>query len=369
MSKPKLRVALLGDGFMGRAHSNAYCQAPHFFDLPYEIDRRILCGLGGETLTQTAAAWGWQETSTDWTSVVARPDIDLIDVALPNALHAPVVMAAAAAGKIVLCEKPLATSLDQAAHMRDAARGVPNMVWFNYRRAPAVAFARQMIAEGKLGRIFQYRGTFLQEWGMGGPGPGIWKTQKAHSGTGALGDLGSHMVDLALWLNGPIDSVTGLMQTFSAGRDVDDAALFLARFANGSAGTLEASRYATGYRNHNAFEIHGERGMLRFDLEDINHLDYVDTSDSRDVRGPRRLMVTDACHPYAGNYWKPGHVIGYEHTFIAVLADFLTGLAHSERVCPDFGDAWHVHAVLDAVERSASSGVWCGVAREGGGTV
>jgi len=358
MAKPRLRVALIGHGFMGRVHSNAYRQAPHFFDLPYEIDCRVICGRNLETLAQTAATWGWEETATDWETVVARPDIDLVDVATPNVLHAPVAIAAAAAGKMVLCEKPLAISPAEAVRMRDAAAGVPNMVWFNYRRVPAVAFAQKLIAEGRLGKIYQYRATYLQEWGPDRSRVGNWKTQKAQAGNGVLGDLGSHLVDLAMWINGPINAVSALLHTYSADRDVDDTALFLARFANGSVGTFEASRYATGCRNRNAFEIHGERGMLRFDLENLNHLDFLDTNDASEVRGPRHLLVTGYEHPYAGHFWKPGHVIGYEHTFIAALSDFLTAAARGEKAHPDFTDALRTQVVLDAVERSAAERAW-----------
>lgn len=357
MRKKPLRVALIGYGFMGRAHSNACRQAPHFFDLPFEIECRLICGRNLEALRRTADTWGWAEVATDWREAIGRPDIDLVDIAVPNSLHAPIAIAAAGAGKMVLCEKPLATSLGDAASMAIAAATVPNMVWFNYRRVPAIAFARQLIESGRLGRIFHYRATYLQEWGPSRP-PGNWKMQKDQAGSGALGDLASHLVDTALWLNGPIVAVSALLQTFAAGRDVDDAALFQARFANGSIGTFEATRYATGCRNRNAFEIHGESGMLRFDLEDLNHLQFLDAADPREVRGPRRLLVTDPEHPYAGNFWKPGHVLGYEHTFISALADFLYAVARGEKAHPDFDDALRTQAVLDAAERSALSGTW-----------
>jgi myo-inositol 2-dehydrogenase/D-chiro-inositol 1-dehydrogenase len=357
MPKQPLRVALVGYGFMGRAHSNAYRQAPHFFDLPFDIECKLICGRNREALRQTAAAWGWEEMSSDWREAVTRPDIDLVDIAAPNVLHAPIAVAAAEAGKMVLCEKPLATSLEEARRMAAAAAGVPNLVWFNYRRVPAVAFAQQLLAEGKLGRIFHYRATYLQEWGPTRP-PGNWKLQKEQAGSGVLGDLASHLVDTALWLNGPVSAVSAMLHTFAPGRDVDDAALFLARFANGSLGSFEATRFATGCRNRNAFEIHGERGMLRFDLENLNHLEYLDAADARAVRGPRRLLVTDAEHPYAGHFWKPGHVIGYEHTFIAALADFLFAAARGESAHPDFADALRVQTVLDAAARSAVSGAW-----------
>ncbi len=358
MSKKRLRVALIGQGFMGRAHSNAYRQAPHFFDLPFDLECRLICGRNREGLEQMAAIWGWQEISTDWQEAVGRPDIDLVDIAAPNVLHAPMAIAAAAAGKMVLCEKPLATSLQDAAAMSAAASRVPTMVWFNYRRVPAVAFAKKLIEAGRLGQIYHYRATYLQEWGADPSRAGAWKVQRDQAGSGALGDLASHLVDMAIWLNGPITAVSALLQTFARGRDVDDAALFLARFANGSVGTFEATRHALGCRNRNAFDIHGQAGMLRFDLEDLNRLQFLDAADPRETRGARHLLVTDPEHPYAGNFWKPGHVLGYEHTFIAALADFLYAAAKGERVHPDFADGLETQTVLDAAARSAASGIW-----------
>ncbi|MEK7406324.1 MAG: Gfo/Idh/MocA family oxidoreductase [Acidobacteriota bacterium] len=358
MSKPTIRIALVGQGFMGRAHSNAYCQAPHFFDLPFALERRVICGRNRESLERMAATWGWAETQTDWRAVVGRPDVDLVDIAAPNALHAPIAIAAAEAGKIVLCEKPLATSAEEGMRMAEAARHVPNMVWFNYRRVPAVAFCRRLIDDGRIGQVFHYRATYLQQWG-GDPGRASdWKMQRQHAGSGVLGDLLSHLVDTALWLNGPISEVAGLLHTFIPGRDVDDAALLLARFTNGSIGTFEATRFAVGCRNRNAFEINGERGMLRFNLEDLNRLEFVDAAERPELQGARSLLVTGPGHPYVGNFWKPGHVIGYEHTFIAALADFLEGLARGEAAHPTFEDALRTQLVLDAVERSAGSRGW-----------
>ena len=358
---PTLRVALIGQGFMGRAHSNAYRQVRHFFDVPYEIDCRVLCGRDPARLAEMASRWGWTETATDWRDVVGRSDIDVVDVAVPNVLHAPIAMAAAEAGKIVLCEKPLAISAEEGARMAAAARRVPNMVWYNYRRVPAIAFCRQLIEEGRLGRIFHYRAVYLQEWGNDPTRPPSWKTDAAAAGSGVLGDLLSHLIDAALWLNGPIREVTAMQQTFAEGRTIDDATLALARMANGSAGSFEATRYAVGYRNRNAFEIHGSGGMLRFSLEDLNRLEFVDANDPAPLRGPRNLLVTGPDHPYATNFWKPGHIIGYEHTFIAALGDFLTALASGAPFHPNFDDGQQVQLVLDAMHRSARSGRWEGV--------
>jgi predicted dehydrogenase len=352
---------MIGQGFMGRAHSNAFLQAGHFFDLPFELERRVICGRNAGNLAAMADTWGWSETSTDWRAVVSREDIDVVDVAVPNSLHAPIAIAAAEAGKAVLCEKPLAISAEEGAAMAKAARKVPNMVWFNYRRVPAIAFSRRLIEEGRIGRVFHYRATYLHGWGSDPSRPPSWKTEKAHAGSGVLGDLLSHLVDTALYLNGPVREVTALEHTFREGRDVDDATLVLARFANGSVGSFEATRYAVGCRNRNAFEIHGERGMLRFNLEDLNRLEFFDASDPGNLQGARNLLVTGPNHPYSANFWKPGHIIGYEHTFIAALADFLQALAAGEPFHPNFDDAQQVQVVLDAVEHSAQTGRWATV--------
>lgn len=343
---------------MGRAHSNAYCQAPHFFDLPWEIERRVICGRNRESLETMAGTWGWSEVATDWRAVVERPDIDLVDVAVPNALHAAIAIAAAEAGKMVACEKPLTTSVEEGARIVAAARNVPNFVWFNYRFAPAVAYSRRLMDEGKIGRVFHYRATYLQEWGADPSRPPVWKTQRAEAGSGVLGDLLSHLVDTAMWLNGPIAEVSSLLHTFAPDRDVDDAALLLARFENNSIGSLEATRYAVGCRNRNAFEIHGERGMLRFCLEDMNRLEFLDATEPRNLHGARSMLITGPDHPYAANFWKPGHIIGYEHTFIAALADFLLAVSRGETAHPNFEDAQRTQQVLDAAARSTISRSW-----------
>jgi predicted dehydrogenase len=358
MPSAKLRIALIGTGFMGRVHSNAWAQVPHFFDVPFELERRVVCARDQAKLARIASTWGWAEASTDWRAVVQRSDVDAVDVAVPNALHAPIAIAAAEAGKVVLCEKPLASSEEEAAHMVAAARGVRTMVWYNYRRVPAVAFARQLVDEGRIGRVFHYRATYLQQHGNDPTRPPSWKTDKALAGSGALGDLFSHLVDTALHLNGPIAEVSALAQTFQPGREVDDACLALARFANGSVGTFEATRYAVGCVNRNAFQIHGSRGMLGFDLEDMNHLLVHDATEPPPIQGARRVLVTGPGHPYASRFWKPGHVVGYEHTFIAALGDFLESLGSGAPFHPDFEDGLAVQRVLSAVERSATARAW-----------
>jgi predicted dehydrogenase len=346
-----LNIGIVGQGFMGRAHSNAYCQLRHFFDVPFELRRKVICGRNRAGLEQMASTWGWDEVATDWRALIDRSDIDVIDVATPNALHAEIAIAAAQAGKIVFCEKPLAVTAEEGARMVEAAARVPTLVWFNYRRVPGIVLAHRLMQEGRLGRIFHYRATYLQEWGNDPKRPPGWKTQKAAAGSGVLGDLLSHLVDTALHLNGDIAVVSSLMHTFAAERDVDDATLLLARFANGSLGTFEATRYAVGCRNANRFEIHGSQGMLRFNLEDLNHLEFFDATGDRETEGPRRLLANNP-------YWKPGHVVGYEHSFIGTLADFLWALEAGERFHPDFADAQGVQEVLRAVDDSARKREW-----------
>ncbi len=335
---------------MGRAHSNAYRQVSSFYDLPYTVEQSILCGRNADNLAAMAYRWGWRETSSDWRDVVSRPDIDIIDVAVPNNLHAEIAIAAARAGKIVFCEKPLANSVTDSATMRDAAAARPNMVWFNYRRVPAVQQLRAMIDSNRLGPIFHYRGFYLQEWGNDPSRPPNWKTDKSIAGSGVLGDLMSHSLDLALYLNGPIASVQALQRTFAPGREIDDATLVLAQFANGSIGTFEATRYATGCKNRNALEIHGEFGAARFDLEDMNRLEFLDATQPKDEQGFRNLLVS------ANRYWKPGHIVGYEHTFISALGDFLIALANKEPFEPNFEDGYRVQLAIDAIQRAASTG-------------
>jgi len=359
-----LNIAIIGHGSMGRAHSNAYHQVNHFFQTPYEPRLKVIGGRNRAGLEKMAATWGWEEISTDWRSVIERKDIDVIDVASPNSLHAEMSIAAAEAGKIVLCEKPLAVSAEEAVRMVAAAGRVRNMVWFNYRRVPAIAFTRRLIEEGRIGGVFHYRATYLQEWGNDPTRPPGWKLQKSDAGSGVLGDLLSHLIDTALFLNGPIAEVAGMMHTFAPGRDVDDATVLLARFANGSVGSFEATRYAVGCKNRNALEIHGSKGMARFDLEDLNRLEFFDATEARNVQGARRLLVTGPDQPYAANFWKPGHIIGYEHTFIAALGDFLAALESGEPFHPNFEDGLAVQQVLAAVEASAQrNGVFTPVSR------
>jgi predicted dehydrogenase len=291
---------------MGKAHSNAYCQAGHFYDLPYRIRRRLLCGRDRATLEATAARWGWEETATDWRAAIERPDIDAVDVSLPNHLHAEVAIAAAEAGKIVLCEKPLAISLAEADAMVAAARRVPTMVWFNYRRVPAIAYARQLIDQGRLGAIYHYDAAYRQQWGADLSRAATWRMDPALAGSGVADDLLTHLLDTALYLNGPVREGIAVTRTFAPGRAVDDAFVAMLHFENGSVGTFEATRFGIGVKNGKTFRIHGAGGMLRFDLERLNHLEWVDASAPGVEQGPRDLLVTHLEHPIFPNFWRPG---------------------------------------------------------------
>ncbi len=357
-AEKELRIALLGQGFMGKAHSNAFAQVRRFFHVPFRLRLQVLCGRNAASLERSANDWGWAETATDWRAAIERPDIDIVDIALPNHLHAEAAILAARAGKIVFSEKPLANSVSEARAMVEAAAHTLTMVWFNYRRVPAVALAKRLIEDGALGAPFHYRARYQQQWGPDTNRPANWKMDPEQAGHGVVGDLLSHAVDLALHLNGRIDQVSALTKFFAPGRRVEDAAVSLVQFSNGSIGMLEATRFGIGYRNSNAFEIQGDRGMLRFDLEDLNSLEYFNADDPPPLQGVRKLLATDPQHPYGTNFWKSGHIIGYEHTFIAAVGDFLGSLARNEPFHPNFEDGFRVQQVLEAVLKSAGSRQW-----------
>jgi predicted dehydrogenase len=371
----KLNVALIGYQFMGRAHSNAWRQVGRFFDLPLEPIMKVICGRDADRVGRAAAQLGWAEASTSWEEVVQRKDIDVLDICTPVDLHSPIARAAAAAGKAVLCEKPLARNLGEAEEMLAAvtSAGVIHMLCHNYRRAPAVALARQIIGDGRIGRIFHFRGTYLQDRMVDPTVPRSWRQEKARAGSGALGDLGSHLVDLARYLVGEVAQVTSCLQTFVTERplptppsgvpamgpvDVDDAALSLLRFQGGALGTLEVSKFATGRRNFNRFEINGSKGSLVFNLERMNELElYLEEGPES---GFRTVLATDRRHPYLAGWWPPGHIIGYEHTFTHTVLDLIKAIATGTLPTPNFGDGVAAHRVLAAMERSAASGAWEG---------
>jgi predicted dehydrogenase len=371
----KLKIGMVGYGFMGRTHSNAFRQAGKFFDLPYEPVLKTICARNAERANAFAAQWGYQSAVTDWRKLVDSPEIDLIDIASPNDTHAEIAVAAAAVGKMVMSEKPLGRNAAEARRMMEAveAAKVPNMVWYNYRRVPAVTLAKQLIDQGKLGRIYHYRAKFLQDWTISKDlpqgGTGLWRLDVGVAGSGVTGDLLAHCIDTAMWLNGGIDKVSAITETFVKERvhnltgkvepvGIDDASLFLARFDNGSLATFEATRYARGHKALYTLEINGERASIAWDLHDLHRLQYFDHADEGIVRGWRSLHITDGDHPYMKHWWVPGLQIGYEHTFIHQAADFLEGLAGGKPAAPTFRDGLATDEVTDAVLRSARSGQW-----------
>jgi predicted dehydrogenase len=346
---------------MGKAHSNAYAQIAHFYELPFRIRRTLLCGRDASALGVMAARWEWEETSTDWRVAIDRTDIDVVDIALPNYLHAEVAIAAAGAGKIVFCEKPLALSVADAEAMARAAQGVATMVWFNYRRVPAIAYAHELLRAGRLGTIFHYDAAYRQQWGPDTSRALTWKMDPAQAGSGVADDLLTHLLDTALYLNGPVTEGIALSRTFAERRAVDDAFLALLAFENGSVGTFEATRFGIGCKNANTFRIHGSGGMLRFNLERLNHLEFLDAANPPVEQGARDVLVTDMKHPIFPHFWKPGHIIGYEHTFIAALGEFLDCLERGTDFHPNFADGVAVQRILAALQQSAKDRQWTAV--------
>jgi predicted dehydrogenase len=379
MAKKKLNVGMVGYGFMGRTHSNAFSQVGHFFDTGYQPVLRTICARDAEKGRSFADQWGYESSVTDWRRMVDDKDIDLIDIASPNDTHMEIAIAAAEAGKMVMCEKPLGRSAAESRKMVDAVEkaGVANMVWYNYRRVPAVTLAKQLIDEGKLGKIFHYRAKFLQDWTISKDlpqgGQGLWRLDVGVAGSGVTGDLLAHCIDTAMWLNGGIDKVCGMTETFIKERHhnitgktekvgIDDASLFLARFSNGSLANFEATRYARGHKALYTFEINGEHASIAWDLHDLHRLQYFDHRDEGRERGWRSLHITDSDHPYMSHWWVPGLQIGYEHSFIHQAADFLSGLTSGTPAAPTFKDALATDLVTDAVLKSARTGHWEDVA-------
>jgi predicted dehydrogenase len=370
-----INVGLIGYGFMGRTHSNAFRKVTNFFDLQYQPVLKAICARDGGKATAFAKKWGYESVETDWRKLVERDDIDLIDICTPNSTHAEIAIAAARAGKMILCEKPLSMDGPQGEKMVAAIKkaGVPNMVWYNYRRVPAVTLAKQLIDEGKLGRIFHYRAKFLQDWTISKDlpqgGAGLWRLDVKEAGSGVTGDLLAHCIDTALWLNGSIGSVTAMTETFVKERKhtltgkvekvgIDDACAFLARFDNGSLATFESTRYARGHKALYTFEINGENASIAWDLHDLHRLQYFDHRDEGRVRGWRSIHVTDSDQPYMKNWWVPGLQIGYEHSFIHQVADFLESLSSKKTAHPDFRDALETQYVCDSVLKSAKTKKW-----------
>ncbi len=374
-SKQPLRVGMVGIGFMGRTHSNAFRQVSQFFDLPRRPVLQAICARSEGPVQAFAENWGYASHETDWRKLVARDDIDLIDIASPNDTHLDIALAAAAAGKMVMCEKPLGRSAAESLQMVEAVEkaGVANMVWYNYRRVPAVTLAKQLIDEGKLGKIFHYRAKFLQDWTISKDlpqgGAGLWRLDKSVAGSGVTGDLLAHCIDTAMWLNGGITEVSAMTETFIKERThtltgavqpvtIDDASAFLARFDNGSLATFEATRYARGHKALYTLEINGEKASIAWDLHDLHRLQYFDHSESGRTRGWHNVHITDGDHPYMKHWWVPGLQIGYEHTFIHQAADFIAALDGGAAASPTFREGLATDRVTDAVLASAESRRW-----------
>lgn len=375
-----LRVAMVGRGFMGAAHSQGWRTAPHFFDLPADVEMAVVVGRDPAGTAAAAAKYGWQEASTSWQDTIARDDIDIVDVCVPGDLHAEVSIAALDAGKHVLCEKPLANTVAEAEAMAAAAagaaaRGTKAMVGFTYRRVPAVQLAQQLVAAGELGEIREGRAVYLQDWLSDPEAPMTWRLDKSAAGSGALGDLGAHIVDMVQFVTGQkVSRVAGTVRTFTTERPllaenvglsgtasaergqvtVDDAALFVGELSGGGLATFEATRVAPGRKNGLRVELNGTRGSLVFDLEDLNVLEVYSAADGANA-GFRRILVTEPSHPYVAAWWPPGHMLGYEHGFSHQVVDLVTAICADEQPTPDFADGLSVQRVLDAVERSSAS--------------
>lgn len=377
MSKKKaLWIGLIGCGFMGRTHSNGYKRVGDFFpELQYRPELKAVCSRSKDKVQAFADQWGYQSIETDWKAVIARDDIDAADICTPNNMHAEIAIAAAEAGKMILCEKPLARTLAEAQQMVDAVEkaGVKNTVWYNYRRIPAVTLAKQIIDTGKLGRVFHYRANFLQDWTINPAlpqgGEALWRLDADAAGSGVTGDLLAHCIDTAMWLNGAIVDVSAVTETFIKERmhqasgkmqkvGIDDACIFHCHFENGALGLFESTRYARGHKALYTFEINGEHASIRWDLHDLNRLEYFDHADDSIVRGWRTIHVTDGDQPYMNKWWVPGLSIGYEHSFVHQVADFLKSIETGEACAPTFKDALETQKVCEAVLDSAASKSW-----------
>ncbi|HSV74222.1 MAG TPA: Gfo/Idh/MocA family oxidoreductase [Chthonomonadales bacterium] len=381
MAKKPLNIALIGYQFMGKAHSNAYRQVARFFDLDVEPVMKVLVGRDEAKVRAASEKFGWHEYSTNWEDVVNRPDIDLVDIATTNNVHASMAIAAARCGKHVLCEKPLATNLSDAKAALAAAEsaGIVHGICHNYRKAPAIALAKRIIDDGRLGHIYHFRGVYLQDYIVDPSFPVVWRLDKSVAGSGSHGDLNGHIIDAARWLVGDVTEVCGMLDTFIKKRPklaeiddrlggkasdemadvtVDDSAIFMARFANGAVGSFEATRFALGRKNHQRWEINGSKGSLAFNLERMNELEVYFKDEAPDVQGFRLVQATDGVHPYAGAYWPVAHIIGYEHTFVNLVKDLLEAIAAGKQATPNFADGVKNQAVLEAVDRSWETRSW-----------
>jgi predicted dehydrogenase len=365
-----IAIGMIGYKFMGKAHSNAYRQIGQFFDLPLTPRLKTISGRDKPKVEKMAQRWGWENAVDDWRRVIDDPEIKVIDICSPNNTHREIAIAAFKAGKIVACEKPLAMNGAEAEQMAAAARksGKINTVWFNYRRVPAIAFARQLIDEGRIGRVYHFRALYLQDWTMDPSVPLLWRMDKDVAGSGVTGDLHSHIVDLSNFLAGDIESVAGTSKIFIDERErpeggkskveIEDASIFVAKYTNGAIGHFEATRFANGRKNGNTFEINGEVGSLYFDLEDMSRLWYFDSREPKHIQGWRKISVWEEVHPYMKQWWVPGCAIGYEHTFGNQAADLMNAIAQNKPMQPNFDDGLKCQLVLDAVMEASSSDRW-----------
>jgi predicted dehydrogenase len=375
MARKPLNVGMIGYGFMGRAHSNAYRKVGNFFDLDYQPVLKAACGRNQVKATEFADRWGYETVESDWKKLVARKDIDLVDICVPNDLHMEIAIAAAKAGKIVLTEKPIARNAAEGKKMVAAVEKarVPNMVWYNYRRVPAVMLIKQVVERGTLGRIYHYRANFLQDWTINPDvpqgGAGTWRLDVEAAGSGVTGDLLAHCIDTAMWINGSIASLSAMTETFVKKRKhavtgkvqpvgIDDAAAVMTRFENGSLGLFESTRYARGHKALYTLEINGEHGSLSWNLHDLNYVQFFDHRTQGGMRGWTSILVTDGEHPYLGKWWVPGLSIGYEHSFIHQIADFIEGLQTGKPASPTFREALATTVVCDAIIKSGKTGKW-----------
>lgn len=368
--KEKINIGIIGSQFMGRAHTNGWYDVGKFYDLPYEVVLHTACSVDHSAKSDFADKYGWRHFEPSWEKLVADPDIAVIDICTPNDIHMPIAVAAAKAGKHVVCEKPIAMNADEARQMEEASieTDVVNMVAFNYRRVPAIALAKEMIKSGKLGVIFHFNAVYYQDWLVDPEFPFVWRHDKKLSGSGAHGDMNAHTIDLARFLVGEITSVCGQEKVFIPERKkadgslgkvtADDSMNFLVNFRNGAIGNFTATRFATGRKNYLRLEIFGSKGSIIFNLERLNELEFYSREDDVDLQGFRNIVVTEGTHPYMHKWWPPGHIIGWEHTFIHELGDFLTAIAENKKVTPDFYDGYRCQQVLDAVSKSAEHKEW-----------
>lgn len=367
----KINVGLIGYAFMGKAHSHAYYDVTKFFNCKAVPVMKVLCGRHKEKVKKVATNWGWENYETDWRKVVARKDIDLVDISTPNDSHKDIAIAAARAGKHIFCEKPMAMNLAEGRQMLKAVQsaGIKHMMCFNYRRVPAIGLMKQLIEEGKIGKIYHIRAQYLQDWIIDPKFPLVWRLDKTKCGSGVLGDLGAHIIDLARYLVGEFSEVVGVTETFIKERPklsgsgkgkvtVDDTALFLARFKNGAVGSFEATRFAAGRKNAQRIEINGSQGSLVFELERMNELKYYSRHDKDYERGFKTILVTEYNHPYINAWWPAGHIIGYEQTFVNTVYDLMNCLAENKMPSPNFVDGVKCQEVLEAVEKSAGAKRW-----------